>query len=334
MGKRALVTGGAGFIGSHLVDGLLEDGWSVTVLDNFDPFYDPAIKRRNVQRHREYRAYRLVEGDVRDDALAELLPGDFDVVVHLAAKAGVRPSIEQPLAYQDVNVRGTHNLLEFCRRRGIRQFVFASSSSVYGVNPRVPWREDDPVLLPISPYASTKVSGELLGHVYSRLFGIRFLALRFFTVYGPRQRPDLAIHRFARLMLGGESVPVFGTGETRRDYTYVSDIIAGVRAAMRYTASDYEVINLGNSSAVTLNELVQMLQHTFGIPARMHMLPEQPGDVPQTWASTDKAQRLLGYEPATTLRAGLARFASWLTVPTVHRSHGALFSPALAPAVR
>ena len=210
MNNRALVTGAAGFIGSHLVDSLLRDGWRVTALDNLDPFYDRNIKLANIQKHRECGNYRFVEGDIRDrGALRSLPEQDIEVIAHLAAKAGVRPSIQDPVSYQEVNVLGTQNLLELARERGVRQFVFASSSSVYGVNPRVPWREDDAVLLPISPYASSKVSAELLGHVYSRLFGIRFLALRFFTVYGPRQRPDLAIHKFARMMLDGRPIPMY-----------------------------------------------------------------------------------------------------------------------------
>ena len=207
--KHALVTGGAGFIGSHVVDSLLADGWRVTVFDNFDPFYHPAIKEANVRAHLSNPAYALVRGDLRDPNAVDLLGGTpYDVIVHLAARAGVRPSIEDPVGYQHVNVTGTQLLLELARRLGTKQFVFASSSSVYGVNPRVPWREDDHVLQPISPYASTKVSGELLGHVYSHLYGMRFIALRFFTVYGPRQRPDLAIHKFATLMLAGKAIPV------------------------------------------------------------------------------------------------------------------------------
>jgi len=311
--RRALITGAAGFIGSHLVDRLLADGWEVTGLDNFDPFYAPAIKWRNIHDQLGRERYSLVQADLRDgDALAARLSGDYDVVVHLAARAGVRPSIEQPLLYQDVNVRGTHVLLELCRRWQVPQFVFASSSSVYGVNPSVPWREADAELLPISPYASTKLSGELLGHVYSRLFGIRFVGLRFFTVYGPRQRPDLAIHKFARLMLAGRPIPFYGNGRARRDYTFVEDTVAGIVAAMAYTATPYEIINLGNDNAVSLSELVGELEDVLGVPARLEHLPDQPGDVPQTWASLDKARRLLGYAPRTTLHAGLCTFASWL----------------------
>jgi len=316
---NALVTGGAGFIGSHLVDSLLADGWRVTVLDNFDPFYARGIKERNVVSQRTNPAYRIVEADLRDaDAMRAALPGDYDVIVHLAAKAGVRPSIEDPIGYQEVNVRGTQNLLELARAWGATQFVFGSSSSVYGINPRVPWSEDDYVLQPISPYASTKVSGELLGHVYSHLYGIRFIALRFFTVYGPRQRPDLAIHKFARRMLAGRSIPVFGDGSTRRDYTFVADIIQGVRAAMTYDATPYEIINLGNNQTVTLTEMIAGLEAALGVRAIVDRRPEQPGDVPQTWANIDKAARLLGYRPATPYREGVRRFAEWLrSVPSL-----------------
>ena len=229
---HALVTGGAGFIGSHLVDSLLRDQYRVTVLDNFDPFYDRSIKLGNIAQHQTLRTWRLIEGDIRDAAVVNSVPDDVDVVVHLAAAAGVRPSIADPVRCQEINVAGTHNLLELARARGIRQFVFASSSSVYGVNPNVPWSEDDHVLRPISPYASTKISAELLGHVYAHLHGIRFLALRLFTVYGPRQRPDLAIHKFARLILDGRPIPLYGDGSTRRDYTYVDDIVDGIRSAM------------------------------------------------------------------------------------------------------
>ncbi len=311
--RHALVTGAAGFIGSHLVDRLLGEGWRVTAVDNFDPFYAPAVKRRNIAAHLAQERYRLVEADIRDrGALERLLGGGYDVIVHLAAKAGVRPSIQDPIAYQEVNVRGTQNLLELARRWGVRQFVFASSSSVYGVNPDVPWREDTPVLLPISPYAATKVSGELLGHVYSHLYGIRFLALRFFTVYGPRQRPDLAIHKFARAMLGGRPVPFYGDGTASRDYTFIDDTIAGVRAAIDYDGSAYEVINLGNNRTISLSEMVRALEEILGVEAKLDRLPPQPGDVPRTWADIEKAARLLGYAPRTSFKEGLRAFIAWL----------------------
>ena len=309
---RVLVTGGAGFIGSHVVDALLANGDEVCVLDNFDPLYSRQIKERNIEEHRGHPRWRLIEADIRDaDTLDRLREESFDAIVHLAAMGGVRPSIEKPLIYQDVNVRGTHNLLEIAARQKITQFVFGSSSSVYGVNPRVPWREDDFVLQPISPYASTKISGELLGHVYSYLYGIRFIALRFFTVYGPRQRPDLAIHKFANLIAEGRPVPVFGDGSTRRDYTYVDDIVAGVRGAIRYDRSRYEVINLGNSETVTLLEMIRALEEALGKQAAIEWQPEQAGDVPQTWASVTKAHDLLGYEPRTPFRDGMRRFAEW-----------------------
>jgi UDP-glucuronate 4-epimerase len=292
---------------------LLGEGWNVTVVDNFDPFYDRTIKERNVEGHWGHAAYSLVEADIRDrHVLGSRLDGGYDVIVHLAAKAGVRPSIDDAVGYQEANVCGTQNMLELARRWGVRQFVFASSSSVYGVNPRVPWREDDHVLLPISPYASTKVSGELLGHVYSHLYGIRFLALRFFTVYGPRQRPDLAIHKFGRLMLGGDRVPLFGDGSARRDYTYVTDIAQGIRAAMWYDGSNYEVINLGNNRTVSLREMVERLECVLGVKALIERMPEQLGDVPQTWADIGKAGRLLGYVPRTSFEEGMAQFAEWL----------------------
>jgi UDP-glucuronate 4-epimerase len=311
--KSVLVTGGAGFIGSHLVEALLARGSAVTVLDNFDPFYPRTIKDHNLAAARLHKECRIVECDLRDLAgFREKLRGPFDAIVHLAAKAGVRPSIQDPVAYQDVNVRGTQHVLELAREWGVRQFVFASSSSVYGVNPRVPWSEDDHVLQPISPYASTKVSGELLGHVYSHLHGIRFIALRFFTVYGPRQRPDLAITKFAKLMIDGRSIPVFGDGSTRRDYTYVDDIVSGVLAAIEYTDSSYEVINLGNNHTVTLREMIAGLEDAFGVRARIETLPEQLGDVPQTWANIEKAHRLLGYRPSTPYADGVRRFATWL----------------------
>jgi UDP-glucuronate 4-epimerase len=312
MAQRALVTGAAGFIGSHLVDRLLREGWTVTGIDNFDPFYARDVKEAHIRDHRRDVRYRMAEIDIRDRGALSAL-GDaegYDVIVHLAARAGVRPSILDPIGYQDVNVCGTQNLLEFARERRIPQFVFASSSSVYGINPRVPWSEEDHVLLPISPYASTKVSGELLGHVYSHLFGIRFVALRFFTVYGPRQRPDLAIHKFARAIRGGTPIPVFGDGSTRRDYTFIDDIVSGIVAAMTYRATSFEVINLGNNATVSLAEMIRQLEEALGARAIIDRQPS--GDVPQTWAAIDKARDMLGYAPATRLEDGIRRFVAWL----------------------
>jgi UDP-glucuronate 4-epimerase len=313
--RHVLVTGAAGFIGSHLVDALLANDVAVTGIDNFDPFYDEQVKQDNVSAHKNDPRFSLVRADILDlDALSTAASGSYDAIVHLAARAGVRPSIADPIGYQQVNVIGTQNVLELARERGISHVVFASSSSVYGVNPAVPWREDDHVLQPISPYASTKVSGELLGHVYAHLFGIRFIALRFFTVYGPRQRPDLAIHKFARMMLDGAPIPVFGDGSTRRDYTYVDDIVRGLYAALSYHESRYEVVNLGNDRTVTLNELIATLETVLGVRARITRLQEQPGDVPQTWASIDKARRLFGYAPTTAFETGVSRFVDWLRV--------------------
>jgi UDP-glucuronate 4-epimerase len=311
--KHVLVTGGAGFIGSHLTERMLSLGWRVTVVDNFDRFYDPAVKEENLRGFAREAGFRLHRADICDmRALEPLAAGDYDAVVHLAARAGVRPSIEDPVLYQRVNGLGTQNMLEFARLAGVRQFVFASSSSVYGVNPRTPWIEDDRVLEPISPYAATKVAGELLGHVYTHLYGIRFLALRFFTVYGPRQRPDLAIHKMARLLLAGRPIPIFGDGTTRRDYTYVDDIVDGVLGAIAYRRSPYEIVNLGNNHTVGLLEMVRELERALGVEARLEFQPEQPGDVPQTWADLAKAGRLFGYAPRVTFAEGVDRFAGWL----------------------
>jgi UDP-glucuronate 4-epimerase len=311
--KRALITGGAGFIGSHVVDLLLGEGWEVTVVDNFDPFYDPRIKRQNIARHLSHPNYRLVEVDIRDlEALRKYLAGEYDVIVHLAAKAGVRSSVLDPVSYYEVNVRGTLNLLELAKEWGVKQFVFASSSSVYGANPKLPWREDDPLLLPVSPYGATKLAGEVLGRVYSRLYGIRFIALRIFTAYGPRQRPDLAIHKFARLMLEGKPVPIYGDGSACRDYTYIDDLVLGIRAAMDYEGAPFEVFNLGSGRPITVLEVVRSLEKVLGIKARIEHLPLPAGDVPYTCANVERAARLLGYIPKTPFGEGLIRFVKSL----------------------
>lgn len=316
--KRILVTGGAGFIGSHLVDRLLSEGdWQVTVVDDFNNFYDPAIKRENAQRVASNPHYRLAEADIRDQgALREVFSeGRFQSVVHLAARAGVRPSLEQPELYVETNINGTLNLLQLAREHGIRQFVFGSSSSVYGINAKVPFSEDDPIRQPISPYAATKGAGELLCHTYTHLYGIHCVCLRFFTVYGPRQRPDLAIHKFARLISEGKPIPVFGDGTTRRDYTFVDDIIAGVRAAIDYagdeTKSPYEVINLGESRTVELRELIGLLEKELDLRAVIDRKELQPGDVPQTFADISKARALLGYDPQTQIEDGIRKFVEW-----------------------
>jgi len=312
---RILITGAAGFIGSHLVDRLLARGDSVLAIDNFDPFYSRSFKENNLSFAASHAKFTLCEADIRSaDSLASLgqrLDG-IDVIVHLAAKAGVRPSIEDPVGYQETNVKGTQNMLELARRTGVKQFVFASSSSVYGVNPNVPWSESDTGLKPISPYASTKVSGELLGHVYSHLYGIRFIGLRFFTVYGPRQRPDLAIHKFTRMIRDGQPIPFFGDGSTRRDYTFVADTVTGILGALTYTQSPFELINLGNHHTVSLSEMVATIEASVGRKAILDRLPEQPGDVPQTWADISKATTLLAYKPATPFVQGVTKFVGWL----------------------
>jgi UDP-glucuronate 4-epimerase len=312
--RNVLVTGGAGFIGSHLVERLLGEGlWRVHVVDDFNDFYDPSVKRRNVAPHLARDDFRLTEADIRDrDALESVFrESAFDCVVHLAARAGVRPSLVEPLLYAETNIRGTLNLLELARAHGVRQFVFGSSSSVYGENEKVPFSEDDPVGKPISPYAATKAAGELLCHTYSHLWGLRSVCLRFFTVYGARQRPDLAIHKFARLISEGRPLPVFGDGTTRRDYTFIDDIIAGVRAAIDYEASAFEVFNLGESRTVSLSELIALLERGLGREALIERRPTQPGDVPQTFADISKARRLLGYDPQTPIEEGIRRFVEW-----------------------
>lgn len=309
---RALVTGGAGFIGSHLVDRLLEQGEEVIAVDNFDPFYDRSIKENNIADHRENDNYRLVEEDIRNlPSLSSEITEEVDLIVHLAAKAGVRPSVKDPVGFQEVNVMGTQNMLEFARERGVKQFLFASSSSVYGNNEKVPWSEDGQELKPISPYASSKISGELMGHVYSDLYDMQFLALRFFTVYGPRQRPDLAIHKFIRLMNEGKKITLYGDGSSRRDYTYVDDIIDGVMAAVEYDKSDYEIINIGNNRTVQLLELVEAIDEVSGRELEHVFGPEQPGDIDQTWADISKARELLGYTPNYDLEKGLREFVEW-----------------------
>lgn len=315
--RTALVTGAAGFIGSHVVDLLLEEGWRVIGVDNFDPYYPEEVKRANVSGQIGSPRYDLHEVDICDlDALAARITGPVDVVVHLAARPGVRASLEDPMASERINVRGTASMLELAKLLEVPQFVFGSSSSVYGVNPSVPWREDDNVLLPISPYAATKVSGEMLGHVYSQLFPMRFIALRFFTVYGPRQRPDLAIHKFAAKMLGGETIPLYGEGDTRRDYTFIADIVSGVRAAIDYDSESYSIINLGCGRTVSLAEMVAALEEVLGVKALVDRQPEQPGDVRQTWADIGRARDLLGYEPTTSLVDGMAAFRDWLLEPS------------------
>lgn len=312
--NNILVTGGAGFIGSHLVDRLLaENAWNITVVDDLNDFYSPDIKHANIAGHLIHSNYRFVEADIRDDAkLAEIFAENkFDVIVHLAARAGVRPSLTEPKLYAETNINGTVNLLELAREHDIKQFVFGSSSSVYGVNEKVPFAEDDPIFQPISPYAATKAAGELICHTYSHLYDIRTVCLRFFTVYGARQRPDLAIHKFSKLITHGKPIQVFGDGSSRRDYTYIDDIIQGVRSAINYQGSIHEVFNLGESQTVTLSELIELIENALGKKAVIDRQPWQPGDVPATYADISKSRRLLGYDPKTKIQDGIPKFVEW-----------------------
>jgi UDP-glucuronate 4-epimerase len=306
---KVLVTGGAGFIGSHVCDALLARGDEVTVLDNFNDFYDPAIKRRNAAG---LRGARVATGDIRDQALVSSLfdEGRFDALVHLAAMAGVRPSLLDPLHYQDVNVRGTVILLEELRKRPEIRHVFASSSSVYGSNEKVPFREDEDIHHPVSPYAATKRAGELLCFTHHHLYGIRTSCLRFFTVYGPRQRPEMAIHKFVAACLAGRPIPFYGDGSTRRDYTYVDDIVDGVVRALD-RCEGYEIYNLGESQTTSLAELVSMIGEACRKEPVLDRQPLQPGDVLITYADVSKAKARLGYDPHTAVREGIERFVRW-----------------------
>jgi len=312
--KNILVTGGAGFIGSHLVERLLaEKTWSVSVVDDFNDFYAPALKRSNVASHLTDENYQLFEANISDEnALRKIFAeNDFDVIAHLAARAGVRPSLVQPKLYTETNINGTLNLLDLAREFNVKQFVFGSSSSVYGNNEKVPFAEDDPIFHPISPYAATKAAGELICHTYSHLYDIRAVCLRFFTVYGARQRPDLAIRKFSQLITDGKPIQVFGDGTTPRDYTFVDDIIQGVRAAVDYKNSMFEVFNLGESQTVELKYLIELLEKNLGKKAIIDRQPMQPGDVPQTFADISKAREFLGYNPQTKIEAGIEKFVEW-----------------------
>jgi UDP-glucuronate 4-epimerase len=309
---RLLITGGAGFIGSHLADRRLAKGDRVVVLDDFNDFYDPAVKRGNVAAHAGNGAYRLVEGDIRDRALLERLFGEesFDAVVHLAARAGVRPSLTQPVLYEEVNVIGTLRLLEAAIARGKPRFLFASSSSVYGINSRLPFSEEDPISRPVSPYAATKRAAELHVFTFHHLHGLEAVCLRFFTVYGPRQRPEMAIARFIRCLEESRPIPFYGDGGSRRDYTYIEDIVDGVEAALSAPLS-FEIINLGGAHPVTLANLVRALESATGKTAILDRQPDQPGDVPATYAAVEKAQRLLGFRARVPLDEGLRRSVEW-----------------------
>ena len=309
---KALITGVAGFIGSHLSERLLQSGWTIVGIDNFDDFYDPDIKRGNIEKCLKDDDFRLIEADIRDNsAMNKIIDEGFDIIIHLAAKAGVRPSIEQPLLYADVNINGTMVLLEAAKKHKIGKFIFASSSSVYGNNKKVPFSEDDNVDFPISPYAATKKAGELICHTYHHLWSMSISCLRFFTVYGPRQRPDLAIHKFAALIKQDKPIPVFGDGSMMRDFTYIDDIIDGTVAAME-KCDGFHIYNLGESQPITVNDLIDEIEKALGKKAIREYKPRQPGDVERTFADVTKAVNDLGYKPTTSIQDGLRKFTAWL----------------------
>jgi UDP-glucuronate 4-epimerase len=308
---RFLVTGGAGFIGSHLVESLLGHGHEVTIFDDFNDYYDPGIKHSNIAGIRD--DVELIEADIRDAVTVErtFAGNRFDTVVHLAARAGVRPSISDPKLYFTTNIDGTFNLLDACRYHGVNHFVFASSSSVYGVNKKVPFAETDLIERTISPYAATKLACEQICSNYANLFDIRCACLRFFTVYGPRQRPDLAIAKFTRKILAGEPIDRYGDGSTARDYTYIEDIVAGILAGIAYEQKDFDIFNLGGSATTSLGALISMLEKTIGREAIINQMPDQPGDVPRTYADVGKAGEILGYAPRTPIAEGLEKYVQW-----------------------
>lgn len=309
---RVLITGGAGFIAYHLASALLERKSEVILLDNFNSFYDPQIKRRNVRDLQASAAVPLYEADILDkEKLREIFSKTRpDAIVHLAAWAGVRPSLEKPALYSEVNVTGTVNLLEMAKEFSTRCFVFGSSSSVYGGNTKVPFSESDPVDRPVSPYAATKKAGELLCHTYAHNFSMHITCLRFFTVYGPRQRPEMAIHKFAQLMWDGKELPIFGSGESRRDYTYVEDIVSGILGAIG-TNPDFEILNLGESQTISLIEMVRYLEDALGKKALLKHLPDQAGDMAITYADIGRARKVLGYNPQKPFKEGIRLFAEW-----------------------
>ena len=311
---RVVLTGAAGFLGSHVAEALVARGDQVVGLDNFDPFYGRDVKEANLASLQHSPGFSFVEGDIRDAGLVQSVLRPGDVVVHLAARAGVRPSLEDPTLYASVNVTGTTVLLEGARAAGVRSFVFAGSSSVYGDSAPVPFREDYPALNPISPYAATKRAGELLCSTFVHLYGMRVISLRFFTVYGARQRPDLAIHKFTRLMSAGQPIPVFGDGSAERDYTWVDDIVQGVVAARDWSARDgaaFEIVNLGESETTRLDRLIELISSALGVAPKIARQPPQPGDVRRTCADITRAREVLGYRPVTRIEDGIPRFVRW-----------------------
>lgn len=313
-----LVTGGAGFIGSNLCEQLLAAGHRLSIVDDLNDFYSPLEKEANLELIRKRGSLRFYRADISDEQRVYQLVSESqpEVIVHLAGRAGVRPSLEQPLLYERVNVGGTMALLEAARKCGVRKFVFASSSSIYGVANRIPFSEDDLTNLPISPYAATKIAGEKICYTYSHLYGLSVICLRFFTVYGPRQRPDLAIRKFTEMIDSGKSIPVFGDGTSGRDYTFIDDIIDGILRALEYDCR-FDVFNLGNSNPVQLIDLVRQIETGLGKQAVIRWLPTQPGDVPITYADIQKANRLLGYEPRVSFQDGLNRFLEWYATSRV-----------------
>ncbi|MEP6663232.1 MAG: SDR family NAD(P)-dependent oxidoreductase [Verrucomicrobiota bacterium] len=317
-GVKFLVTGGAGFIGSNLCERLLDEGHAVWAFDDLNSFYDIALKQRNIREIQSHaKPFTFVHGDLTDrSALDELFrETKFDQIIHLAARAGVRPSLAEPALYQRVNVEGTTNLLEAARLNGVKKITIASSSSVYGVNAKIPFSENDPIFSAISPYAASKLACESLGHVYHHVYGMDVAMLRFFTVYGPRQRPDLAIHKFAQLIEAGKPIPVFGDGSTARDYTYVSDTVDGVLACTRREFG-FEIFNLGESQTVKLSYLIELLEKSLGKKAIINRQPPQPGDVPITFADISKAKKILGYNPQVKIEEGIPRFVEWFRAQT------------------
>ena len=308
---RILVTGGAGFIGSHLVEKLLAAAHEVAILDDFNDFYDPQIKRDNIAAVSKDTVIHHV--DLRESAAVRSVfhREKFETIVHLAARAGVRPSIQYPQLYYDTNVSGTLHLLDAARVTGVERFIFASSSSVYGISKTVPFSEDQHLTQTLSPYAATKIAGEFLCSTFSHLYQMRMVALRYFTVYGPRQRPDLAIHQFTRRIYAGQPIDQFGDGTTRRDYTYIDDVIQGTMAALNYDESPFDIFNLGESETIQLNDLISAIEKALGKKAKVNRLPEQPGDMPLTCADISKARKLLGYNPITQFNEGFPRFIDW-----------------------
>jgi len=313
------VTGGAGFIGSHLIERLLADHHRVWCLDNFNDYYSPALKWQNIESARSHPNFTLIQGDILDEPLlTEIFQTQaFDGIIHLAARAGVRPSVQQPKLYEEVNIRGTLNLLEIARTFQIQKFVMASSSSVYGNNSKVPFSESDPVDQPISPYAATKKAAELIGYTYHKLYDISVTCLRFFTVYGPRQRPDMAIHKFTRLIAEGNEIPIYGNGSAQRDFTFISDIIDGVMRSIE-RCQGYHIYNLGDSRVVSLRQLIHLIETALGKTARIKWLPPQPGDVSITYADIRKANQDLGYQPLVSIEDGITAFVHWFHQ---HRHH-------------